>query len=190
MRRLLFIVSLPVVIFFMSYFLAGFVASYLGYRIVYAFGPSMSPTMYDSVCVLKRISPSELKRGDIVSLISPDGTKIIKRIVGMPGEQIQIKNNAVYINGQILDEPYLPPGTLTDGYTDKVIRIPSGCIYVLGDNRANSSDSREFGPVSLEQVTGKVVFCLNGSAEKMMLVESILSQVVVDIARAVGANSR
>lgn len=174
----------------MSYFLAGFVASYLGYRIVYAFGPSMSPTMYDSVCVLKRISPSELKRGDIVLLISPDGTKIIKRIVGMPGEQIQIKNNAVYINGQILDEPYLPAGTLTDGYTEEPIRIPAGCIYVMGDNRTNSSDSREFGPVSLKQVTGKVVFHLNGSAEKMLLVESVLTRVVVDFAQAIGVSNR
>ncbi|MCO5176303.1 MAG: signal peptidase I [Thermomicrobiales bacterium] len=99
------------------------------------------------------------QRGDIIVLHPPvDGGKpYIKRIIGLPGERIAIHDGAVYINGNRLDESYLNgvetawAGTLSQNE----LTIPDGQYYVLGDNRANSSDSRAFGPIGIDQIIGR-----------------------------------
>jgi len=106
-----------------------------------------------------------LKRGDIVSIKSPDGVEckgelLIKRIVALEGDSIEIKEGIVYVNNEKLDEPYIK-GDYTrcnSSYNDMV--VPKGYIYVLGDNRMpNASlDSRFFGPISLKDVYGRAVF--------------------------------
>lgn len=126
--------------------------------------------------------PSEIKRGAEVDLSNkiaiynykPKGiweklsynilelTKksYIKRVIGLPGDHVEIRNGKVYINGYELDESYLSSDTKTDmslgGECDNVV-VPSGYIYVLGDNRSKSADSRRFGCIPIKKIQGKVV---------------------------------
>lgn len=86
-------------------------------------------------------------------------TSYIKRVIGLPGEHVQIMNGKVYINGEELDESeYLKEDVYTDGYggifTDLV--VPEGYIFAMGDNRAKSSDCRVFGCIPIEKIEGKV----------------------------------
>lgn len=87
-------------------------------------------------------------------------TSYIKRVIGLPGDHIEIKNKGVYRNGTRLEESYLDPGTVTDSvdgcFTDIV--VPDGYIYVLGDNREVSGDSRRFGCIPIDKIEGKAVF--------------------------------
>ena len=84
----------------------------------------------------------------------------IKRVIGLPGEHVKIENGKVYINGEELEEDYLQENVVTDSlsgvYTDIV--VPEGCIFVMGDNRQQSTDSRRFGCIPLERIEGKVLF--------------------------------
>lgn len=87
-------------------------------------------------------------------------TKInyIKRVIGVEGDRVEIKNNAVYINGELLQEDYIQKNVITkEKYFNDVI-VPKGMVYVLGDNRNNSTDSRTFGCIPLDKVEGKVTF--------------------------------
>lgn len=82
----------------------------------------------------------------------------IKRVIGLPGEHVQIKDGKVYINGEELKEDYLKEGTITDShggvFTDFV--VPQNCIFAMGDNRQNSADCRMFGCIPLEKIESKV----------------------------------
>lgn len=84
----------------------------------------------------------------------------IKRVIGLPGEHIKIEEGKVYINGEELQEDYLQPnvvtGSLNGAYTDLV--VPEGCLFVMGDNRAESTDSRRFGCVPQEKLESIVLF--------------------------------
>ena len=84
----------------------------------------------------------------------------IKRVIALPGEHIEIKDGKVYINGDIYIEDYLPDelATFSEGgqYIDLV--VPEGTVYVMGDNRGQSADSRRFGCVPYDKIEGKVVF--------------------------------
>lgn len=85
-------------------------------------------------------------------------TSYIKRVIGLPGEHVKIENNRVYINGQLLQETYLEKQVLTtslDGaYTDIV--VPEGTLFLMGDNREKSTDSRRFGCVPISKIESKV----------------------------------
>jgi signal peptidase I len=106
------------------------------------------------------IEPSELRRGTIVvfTSIGNDDDFNVKRVIGLPGETLAILNGFVYINGRTLDEPYvkhrgaenIPP-----------IKIPKNRIFVMGDNRTNSVDSRRYGPISTSPVEARVSFIYN-----------------------------
>lgn len=82
----------------------------------------------------------------------------IKRVIGLPGEHVKIENGKVYINGEELQEDYLQPNVVTDDlngpYTD--ITVPENCIFVMGDNRSQSTDSRRFGCIPLDKLESKV----------------------------------
>jgi signal peptidase I len=83
-------------------------------------------------------------------------TEFIKRVVGLPGETVEGRNGHVYVNGQYLDEPYLPAGVLTSSFAPVV--IPHGDLWVMGDNRDNSRDSRVFGPIQRSKVVGRTIW--------------------------------
>lgn len=133
-------------------------------------GSSMSPTLEDRdevfVEKITRLFPSGLRRGDIVTadsfrdLTNNHEIMIIKRIIGLPGERITIRGGFVYIDGQQLDEPYLEEGMMTSEHSGEYADILLGDneYYLLGDNRMNSRDSRDVGPVSRGEIEGKLFF--------------------------------
>lgn len=97
------------------------------------------------------------ERGDIVVFNPPTESDkpYIKRIIGLPGDRVTFSNGQVFVNGEMLDEDYIEDRTRCgrNDYCDEV--VPDGSIFVLGDHRTNSSDSRVFGSVPIENVIGK-----------------------------------
>jgi signal peptidase I len=130
---------------------------------------SMVPTLEvgDRVLVNKlSYRLHEVNRGDLVVFERPEGESdqsvkdLIKRVIGLPGDQLVIKDNAVYVNGDRLDEGYLPDGTVTkqgrlDCVDESPCVIPEGSIWVMGDNREHSFDSRYFGPIEQNTIVGR-----------------------------------
>jgi len=119
-------------------------------------GHAMEPALNhgDRIFVIKRMG--ELKRGDIVIFLYPhDQSKsYLKRIIGLPGETIEIEAGRVLINGSQIEEPYLDPKYASHDTTVPV-QIPAQHYFVMGDNRRNSSDSRYWGTVPRELIYGK-----------------------------------
>jgi signal peptidase I len=135
---------------------------------------SMVPTLEvgDRVLVNKwSYRVHDVNRGDIVVFERPDGETsdikdLIKRVIALPGETVTIADNHVMIDGHVLDEPYLPEGTLTQAVgtypcppTDPC-KIPEGDVWFMGDNRTDSKDSRYFGPVPESKIVGRAFFRL------------------------------
>lgn len=98
-------------------------------------------------------------RGDIVVFDSPlpDADHLIKRIVGLPGERVQIKGCVVFIDGVSLSEPYLedPADWRLEGCEMDPISVPAEQVFVMGDARDNSTDSRIFGPIPIDDIVGR-----------------------------------
>ncbi|MCM3729142.1 signal peptidase I [Neobacillus cucumis] len=134
------------------------------------FGESMSPTFQDEdrVVISKM---SEIQRFDVIVFDAPDleGKHYIKRVIGLPGDSIEMKDDVLYINGEVLQEPYLIENKrenilnrLTEDFSLQektgVSKVPEGRLFVMGDNRLKSKDSRIFGYVSCDAVIGEVKF--------------------------------
>ena len=101
----------------------------------------------------------EPKRGEIVMFNSPveEGKIYIKRIIGLPGDTIEINNNQTYVNGELLEEDYVRNGWVNSpGHT--VYKVPEGCYFMMGDNRDGSSDSRMWGYVDGDEIIAKAIF--------------------------------
>lgn len=96
------------------------------------------------------------QRGDIVIFHHPSGTHrdLVKRVIGLPGETIEIRGGVVYIDGRALIEPYLAGGEVPIGDLAPV-RVPERSYFVLGDNRNHSQDSRVLGPIPADLIVGK-----------------------------------
>lgn len=126
-------------------------------------GHSMEPTLHDGQYLMVNKLAYRLGmpgRGDIVVFPSPQdsGRALIKRVVGLPGEEVAISDGQVYINGARLSEPYLAVNHGLANWGPSV--LGAGEYLVLGDNRNNSNDSRNFGPVRDEALIGKAWFSL------------------------------
>lgn len=127
----------------------------------------MFPTFYDKELLITNkivYKMKEPKRGDVVIFKSPRNKDIdyIKRVIALPGETVMLKNSIFYINNKQLSEPYLeatvvtsPGAFLKEG---EPFTVPDGSYFVSGDNRPHSSDSREFGPIPLEDFIGQALF--------------------------------
>ena len=123
-------------------------------------GASMNPTLQDDDYLLisrQSYTFGEPERGDIIVFPHHESTEdslYIKRVIAIPGDHLEIHDGNVYINGELQYEDYIKSGAITEGYVNLV--IPEGQVFVMGDNRENSSDSRYFGTVNIEEVTGEV----------------------------------
>jgi signal peptidase I len=119
-------------------------------------GRSMEGALHDRERIwVNRMDAPE--RGEVIVFHAPTEDKdYVKRVIGLPGEHVTISGGAVMIDGQQLDEPYLDVATPCEPSFDTCdLIVPSGMIFVLGDNRGNSSDSRAWGPLDLERVVGR-----------------------------------
>jgi signal peptidase I len=122
----------------------------------------------DQYVLVDKLTPrlDTYKRGDIVVFTPPadwaqdDGTPFIKRVIGVGGDQVEVKDGDVYVNGTRLVEPYLfadasgdPPGRTTA--SQESWTVPAGELFLMGDHRANSADSRSFGTVPVAHIVGR-----------------------------------
>lgn len=134
-------------------------------------GPSMLPTLHDrDQMIVNKYNYyfNDPKRFDIVVFHASSQKDFIKRVIGLPGEHVAVRENVLYINGEAVEESFLPENReeaspfqsvrndfvledLPGGYSE----IPEGHVLVLGDNRANSTDSRMLGVISMDQIVGK-----------------------------------
>ena len=127
--------------------------------------PSMAPTLEvgDRVLVNKlSYRTHDVNRGDVVVFERPpqasnggDGEikDLIKRVVAVGGDTLEARDGNVYVNDELIEEPYLVDGTLTDNLPRQ--QIPEDFVFVMGDNRANSEDSRVFGPIDEDTIVGR-----------------------------------
>ena len=120
---------------------------------------SMVPTLEvgDRVFVNKFIYRfTEPERGDIVVFESVNGGEedLIKRVVALPGDEIQVRSGTLLVNGEEQEEPYLNKELPFNGSYEPT-KVPEGEVFVMGDNRANSADSRVFGPLPVENIEGE-----------------------------------
>ena len=132
------------------------------YQPVKVEGTSMAPLLSDQERIfinkfVYRFEP--IQRGDVVVFWYPlDRTKsFIKRVVGLPGETVEIRQGAVYVNGKVVPEPYVPP-QYEDLSDFGPVRVPRDSYFVMGDHRVSSNDSRVFGPVASRFIYGRAVF--------------------------------
>ena len=122
-------------------------------------GASMEPTLQSGEFVIVNKLAYFFGDADVGDIIvfhfprDPD-QEYIKRVIGLPGDRVEVKNGEVFVNGQILDEDYIAASPVYNTEWD----VPVDSLFVLGDNRNNSSDSHNWGPVPLDFVIGKATF--------------------------------
>ena len=143
-----------------AFFLKSFV-----FNSTYVLGNSMYPTLEESdrlFAVKISLFFRSPDRGDIVVLEAPDteNKDYIKRVIGIEGDLVQIIDGLVYLNGQILDEPYIEEGSYTHIYINNTWQVGEGELFVLGDNREEgaSKDSRFFGTITVDSIKGITSF--------------------------------
>ncbi len=129
-------------------------------RIVNVSGDSMKDTFQNGDRLILSNFMYEPHYGDVVVLTRENDTPLIKRVIGLAGDRIRIDavKGVVYRNGEELEEPYVRGGyTPTNGMT-KEVTVPEGTLFVMGDNRSESLDSRILGPQSLDHLVGRVLY--------------------------------
>ena len=138
-------------------------------RLVLVSGPSMRETLQDQDClvVLSPLLCGDYEAGDIVIIQREsfrDGEPIVKRIIATEGQTVDIDFDAgvVYVDGAALEEDYIRQPTHLEEGLDFPCTVPAGCVFVMGDNRNDSDDSRDpdLGPVDTREIMGQAVFLL------------------------------
>ena len=131
-------------------------------------GISMTPTLKDKEWLAVTAFLPQPARGDIVIISSRNGhhQPLVKRVIAVAGDEIDLKDGRVLVNGAVIEEPYLPQGLKTEPANEYQsalqypARIPAGRVFVMGDNRGGSSDSRfsDVGFVRVDDILGRVLF--------------------------------
>ena len=144
------------------------------FQAFYIPSPSMRPTLEvgDRILVNKlSYNLNDLTRGDLIVFQKPENARgdvedLVKRVIALPGETLEIREGTLYIDSQRLDEPYLfqpqssvwsgvPPIGCAEPIVANQCKIPEGTVFVMGDNRTNSTDSRVFGPIDQDLIVGR-----------------------------------
>ena len=152
------------VIFLTIYFAALFVFCQF-YGIGRVPSVSMAPTFNVGDFLLTDNRFETIERGDIIVFLTTEGSEdgkqehFLKRVIAVEGDTVKINFGRVFVNGCVIDESYLPAGTYTNAGATNSFEVPEGCVFVLGDNRNNSFDSRYFeNPyISISDIFGKVI---------------------------------
>lgn len=156
-----FLDILEVVVFAIAIFLFVYLLVLQPHKIK---GQSMEPNFEDGEYLLTdkiTYRLKEPKRGDVIVFEAPgaNGEEFIKRIIGLPGERLSLANGKIYINGEPLIEKYIPENITTEGgpflREGVEIQVPQDSYFVLGDNRRASFDSRSWGFVTKDKITGR-----------------------------------
>ena len=142
-----------IIIFLVVFILFNFIIG-----ISFVKGKSMYPTLHNNeIAFYTRIIP-HFERGDVLSVRMPSGDYYVKRVIAVGGDTVDIRQGKLYVNGEEMEEPYI------NGATEKTIggvEFPypgeDGKLFVMGDNREESMDSRDFGAVIRKQIKGKVL---------------------------------
>ncbi len=148
--------------------LAYLIHTYL-FALVVVSGTSMESTLLDHErLIMNKIAYriGEPQNGDIVVFHATETDDYIKRVIGVPGDIIEYKEDTLYINGEIIKEPYLEEKKegleagllLTDDFGP--VEVPDGMVFVMGDNRRNSTDSRDLGPIAIDKIIGRVNYVI------------------------------
>ena len=137
----------------------------------------MNPNFYDGdyFFVDELAYASSLpQRGDVVLFKSPTSgdQSYVKRVIGLPGETIEVRNHKIYINGSVLNEPY---SVTQMDYTLNSQKIPGHQYFVLGDNRNNSSDSHSWGPITGDSILGRVTFIYAPSSQQRIVPQYVFT---------------
>lgn len=145
-----FVLALAIVLF----------VKYLVFDIMPIDNISMQPTLYGDDRVFVNILEYKInppKNSDVIIFTPPidKNSFYIKRVIAVPGDNLRIQDGMVYVNNILLKEQYISPGTYTKGNID--IKIAEGTVFVMGDNRNNSEDSRGFGPIPISSIRGHAV---------------------------------
>ena len=137
-----------IIIIFVVLFVKGYIISPIQVN-----GESMDHTLkHGDIMILNKLQYKRngVERFDIV-VVDDEGTSIIKRVIGLPGEVIEVIDNKLYIDGKLYEEEYLDDDTVTYDFTTKV---DEDCYFVMGDNREKSKDSRLIGCIKEENIEG------------------------------------
>lgn len=161
-RRILLVAVVLIAVFFIarSFLFENYVVN----------GKSMEPTLYDGNLMMVNTLASDvtnIHRFDVIVFHATAENDYVKRVIGLPGETIEYKNDQLFVNGEYVDENFLSEekeaaasGMLTEDFTLLEItgehKIPEDQVFVLGDNRRDSLDSRSIGFVPAEEIVGKV----------------------------------
>lgn len=115
---------------------------------------SMYPTLQEGD-YLFIVRTNDYARGDIVVFSSAElgEENLIKRVIGVAGDTVAISGGRVFLNGEMLEEPYLDASVVTEG--QMTVTVSEGCVFLLGDNRAVSIDGRAFGEIAVSDVLGE-----------------------------------
>lgn len=139
----------------------------LGYKIYKADGPSMTPAIETGDRLT--VDPAYYQDhpvipGDIVIFDAPNGNEYVKRVVALPGDKVRMADNTLIVNNNPQFEPYIQEGIIRSNQEGRAFNgdfpetvVPGNSVFVLGDNRPNSMDSRTLGSIGMDKVKGKVI---------------------------------
>lgn len=123
---------------------------------------SMAPTVCtgDVLLVARLADGNAVQDNDIVTFTSPeDGAQTIKRVVGTAGQTVVIKDAELFVDGRKVDEPYVDHASI-DGVFTPTVTVPAGTVFLMGDHRETSIDSRVYGPVPTSAIDGRLLFTI------------------------------
>jgi signal peptidase I len=142
------------------YAMIGLAGLALGLRLFFGIyqvhGVGMEPTLKNKELCLVANYPLSLEQGDLVVFRSNSGKPLVRRVIGLPKQKVEIKDSKVYINGQLVREPYV---ARAKGIIDTApVQIPEDEYYLLSDDRLDTLDSRRLGTIHKDQLLGKIIY--------------------------------